>query len=42
MYLSFGEIGLSIKKLVEQFQEKSKSHEKIESIADMKVHGKTK
>ena len=37
MYLNFGEIGANIKSLVEDYQEKSKSHAKIESIADMKV-----
>ncbi len=37
MYLNFGEIGANIKELVESFQEKQKSHAKIDSIADMKV-----
>jgi len=37
MYLNFGEIGANIKLLVEDYQEKSKSHAKVESIADMKV-----
>ncbi len=37
MYLNFGEIGANIKGLVDEYQEKSKSHAKIESIADMKV-----
>lgn len=37
MYLNFGEIGVNIKSLVEDYQEKSKNHAKIESIADMKV-----
>ena len=37
MYLNFGEIGANIKTLVEDYQEKSKSHAKIESISDMKV-----
>lgn len=36
MYLNFGEIGASIKTLVDHYQEKSKDHAKIESIADMK------
>ncbi len=37
MYLNFGEIGVSIKNLVDKYQEKSKNNAKIESIADMKV-----
>ncbi len=37
MYLNFGEIGANIKSLVDEYQEKSKGHAKIESIADMKV-----
>ena len=37
MYLNFGEIGVNIKGLVQDYQEKSKNHAKIESIADMKV-----
>ena len=37
MYLNFGDIGVNIKELVQDYQEKSKSHAKIESIADMKV-----
>ena len=37
MYLNFGEIGANIKSLVEVYQAKSKSHAKVESIADMKV-----
>ena len=37
MYLNFGEIGAHIKTLVETYQTKSKSHAKVESIADMKV-----
>ncbi|XP_064402056.1 vacuolar protein sorting-associated protein 45-like [Halichondria panicea] len=36
MYLNFGEIGANIKSLVDEYQEKSKGHAKIESIADMK------
>ena len=39
MYLNFGEIGANIKSLVEEYQAKSKSHTKVESIADMKVTG---
>jgi len=37
MYKNFGEIGNSIRVLVDEFQKKTKSHEKIESIADMKA-----
>ena len=37
MYMTFGDIGAHIKALVDNFQEKQKSHAKIESIADMKV-----
>ena len=37
MYANFGEIGTNIKELMDEFQTKSKSHEKIESISDMKV-----
>ena len=37
IYLNFGEIGSNIKDLMEEFQKKSKSQSKIESIADMKV-----
>ena len=37
MYSNFGEIGNNIKDLMDEFQNKSKSHEKIESISDMKV-----
>eukprot|EP00730_Choanoeca_flexa_P005514 TRINITY_DN11964_c0_g1_i2.p1 TRINITY_DN11964_c0_g1~~TRINITY_DN11964_c0_g1_i2.p1 ORF type:complete len:582 (+),score=99.92 TRINITY_DN11964_c0_g1_i2:56-1747(+) len=37
MYRNFGEIGQSIRTLVEQFQSKTKSHENIESIEDMKA-----
>ncbi|VDI09736.1 vacuolar protein sorting-associated protein 45 [Mytilus galloprovincialis] len=36
MYSNFGEIGNNIKDLMDEFQTKSKSHEKIESISDMK------
>eukprot|EP01147_Barroeca_monosierra_P010672 gene10672-2778_t len=35
-YLNFGQIGENIKTLVAEFQQKTKSHENIESIADMK------
>ena len=37
MYLNFGEIGNNIKDLMEEFQVKSQSQAKVESIADMKV-----
>lgn len=37
MYLNFGDIGANIKEMVDSFQEKQKSHAKIESIADMKA-----
>lgn len=37
MYLNFGEIGANIQGLVKDYQEKQKTHAKIESIADMKV-----
>ena len=37
MYQNFGDIGASIKTLVDDFQGKQKSHAKIESISDMKV-----
>ncbi|CAD6211767.1 GSCOCG00003821001-RA-CDS [Cotesia congregata] len=36
MYLNFGEIGQTIKELMEDFQRKAKKHQKVESIADMK------
>ena len=35
--MNFGEIGSNIKDLMEEFQKKSKSQAKVESIADMKV-----
>ncbi|EGD76131.1 vacuolar protein sorting 45A [Salpingoeca rosetta] len=37
IYLNFGEIGENIRTLVAEFQERTKSHENIESIADMKA-----
>ncbi|KAK3098847.1 hypothetical protein FSP39_023672 [Pinctada imbricata] len=37
MYNNFGEIGTNIKDLMEEFQNKSKSQAKVESIADMKA-----
>lgn len=36
IFLNYGEIGQNIKELMELFQTKAKSHQKIESIADMK------
>lgn len=36
IFLNYGEIGQNIKQLMDQFQAKAKSHQKIESIADMK------
>jgi len=36
IYSNFGEIGQTIKVLMEDFQNKAKSHQKIESISDMK------
>lgn len=41
MYKNFGDIGSNIRNLVDEFQKRTKSHEKIESIADMKVHFKS-
>lgn len=41
MYNNFGEIGSNIKDLMEDFQKKSQSTAKVESIADMKVSSKT-
>lgn len=41
MYMNFGEIGSNIKELMEEFQKKSKSHAKVESIADMKAFVET-
>ena len=37
LYLNFGEIGSNIKELMDEFQRKSKSQAKVESIQDMKV-----
>lgn len=37
MYSNFGEIGANIKALMEEFQKKTKSQKKVESIADMKA-----
>lgn len=36
LYSNFGEIGQTIKVLMEEFQNKAKSHQKIDSISDMK------
>lgn len=36
IFLNYGEIGQNIKELMEHFQAKAKSHQKIENIADMK------
>jgi len=35
--MNFGEIGSNIKQLMEDFQQRSKSQAKVDSIADMKV-----
>lgn len=35
MYLNFGDLGASVKHLVEAYQAKTKSNQKLESIADM-------
>lgn len=37
MYQNFGEIGSNIKELMEEYQRKTKSQQKVESIADMKA-----
>ncbi|CAG9862169.1 unnamed protein product [Phyllotreta striolata] len=36
IFMNYGEIGTNIKELMDHFQAKAKSHQKIESIADMK------
>lgn len=36
LYSLFGEVGHAIKELMDEFQRKAKSHQKLESIADMK------
>lgn len=36
IYANFGEIGQTIKTLMDEFQIKAKSQKKVESIADMK------
>ncbi|RWS00836.1 vacuolar protein sorting-associated protein 45-like protein, partial [Dinothrombium tinctorium] len=37
MYLNYGEIGANIKALMEEFQSKTKSQQKVETISDMKA-----
>ena len=37
MYSNYGDIGNNIKNLMDEFQAKSKGHQKVESIADMKT-----
>jgi hypothetical protein len=41
LYSNFGEIGQTIKELMEEFQKKAKSHQKVESISDMKTFVET-
>ncbi|KFM76608.1 Vacuolar protein sorting-associated protein 45, partial [Stegodyphus mimosarum] len=41
MYSNFGEIGVRIKELMDEFQKKTKSQKKVESIADMKAFVET-
>ncbi|XP_035226840.1 vacuolar protein sorting-associated protein 45-like, partial [Stegodyphus dumicola] len=41
MYSNFGEIGVRIKELMEEFQKKTKNQKKVESIADMKAFVET-
>ncbi|PNF35932.1 Vacuolar protein sorting-associated protein 45 [Cryptotermes secundus] len=41
LYSNFGEIGQTIKELMEKFQKKAKNHQKVESIADMKTFVET-
>ncbi|GFY39525.1 vacuolar protein sorting-associated protein 45 [Trichonephila inaurata madagascariensis] len=41
IYSNFGEIGAKIKDLMDDFQKKSKSQKKVESIADMKAFVET-
>ncbi|XP_049879442.1 vacuolar protein sorting-associated protein 45 [Pectinophora gossypiella] len=36
LYSNFGEIGQTMKSLMDEFQKKAKSHQKVESISDMK------
>lgn len=37
MFRNYGEIGQTIKGLMDEYQVKSKSHQKLESIGDMKA-----
>lgn len=37
MYKNFGEIGINIKQLMDEFQRNAKSNQKLESVADMKA-----
>lgn len=37
MFKNYGEIGQTIKGLMDEYQVKSKSHQKLESIGDMKA-----
>ncbi|XP_042912502.2 vacuolar protein sorting-associated protein 45 [Parasteatoda tepidariorum] len=41
LYSNFGEIGVKIKELMDDFQKKTKSQKKVESIADMKAFVET-
>lgn len=36
MYLNYGEIGMNIKELMEEFQRRTKNQQKVETISDMK------
>lgn len=36
LYSNFGEIGANIKTLIDDFQQRAKSNQKLESISDMK------
>ncbi|XP_073989668.1 vacuolar protein sorting 45 isoform X2 [Rhodnius prolixus] len=37
LYLNYGEIGQTMKELIDEFQKKAKSHQKVESVTDMKA-----
>lgn len=41
MYLNFGEVASTIKEMMEDYQKKAKSQQKVESIADMKAFVET-
>jgi vacuolar protein sorting-associated protein 45 len=41
LYSNFGETGQTIKELMDEFQKKAKNHQKVESIADMKIFVET-